>query len=283
MRRKRVLQAVGQSPLSRRDLFGEAETPQFLQAAGAQGLLEGVAVAGPDQAVALDVAQQAAIKAGQAFLLHLAPQPILDLQIGARPQVEGDQFRRPLAQTHCQVVAGDDQILALVVLAAEDDVAVRMAGVEVIDRHPIQPGAQVLLHLRHQAAGQRLQLVVLGPLLRRDDEAELMAVAIGAVEEGLAVGAILLGAIELARLSIAGHAVALDIAQMGLRPFHAVARQLDDAGFDDDTAAAKGGMAVARGQHPANAGAAPDLAAVEFVNCRRSAARRRPRRLARST
>src|SRR3546814_6088931 len=80
-----------------------------------------------------------------------------------------------------------------VVLAAEDDVAVRMAGVVVIDRDPFELCAEVLLHLCHQAAHKGAEVVVFGSVLGRDDEAKLVAVACGALDERLAVGAVLLG------------------------------------------------------------------------------------------
>jgi uncharacterized membrane protein YhfC len=52
-----------------------------------------------------------------------------------------------------------------------------MARVEVIDRHPIELRAQILLHALHQAPGQRFQILILVAILRRDNEAELMAIA----------------------------------------------------------------------------------------------------------
>src|SRR3546814_16749702 len=92
-----------------------------------------------------------------------------------------------------------------------------MPCVVVVDRHPVEPGAEVLLHLPHQPAGEPLQLVVLGGVLGRDDEAELMAVALAALEERPAVGAIGLGVVERAGQSLAGDAVTLDVAEMELR------------------------------------------------------------------
>lgn len=65
-------------------------------------------------------------------------------------------------------------------------------------------------------------------------------------------------------MAVAGHAVALDIAQMRTRALDAVAGEFDDAGFDDDTAAAERRIAITRGEHAADAGAATDLAAVEL-------------------
>src|SRR3546814_18183632 len=81
--------------------------------------------------------------------------------------------------------------------------------------------------------------------------------------ERLAVGAVLLGRIELARVAVAGHAVALDIAQVCTRALDAVSGKLDDAGFDDDTAAAERRIAIARGEHAAEAGGPADLARPE--------------------
>jgi len=54
---------------------------------------------------------------------------------------------RPQPDTIGDVILGDDEIFALVVAAANDDVAVRMTGVEVIHRDPIEPRAEILLHL----------------------------------------------------------------------------------------------------------------------------------------
>ena len=91
-----------------------------------------------------------------------------------------------------------------------------------------------------------------------------MAVALSGVDEGFAVGAILLGRVELAWVAVAGHAIALDVAQMRTRALDAVASELDDARFDDDTAAAERRVAITHGEHAANAGAAADLATVEL-------------------
>ena len=88
------------------------------------------------------------------------------------------------------VVARDDEIAAALVLSPHDDVAVRVAGVVVVDGNPIEPGAEILLDLAHQAADEALQLVILGAILGRDDEAELMPVAIRALEKGLPICAI---------------------------------------------------------------------------------------------
>src|SRR5690606_5466460 len=197
----------------------------------------------------------------------LAAQPALDLEIRPWPEIQADELGGALAHAGGDVVAGDDEVLAALVAATHQDMRVRMAGVVVIDRHPIELGAEIFLHPRHQAAGERLEIVVFRTVLGRDDEAELVAVALRTLQEGLAVRAVLLGAVKLARLPLAGHAVSLDIAQVRPRAFqslgHPFAGQLDDAGLDDDAALAESGIAVAIGEHAADACAAPDAAAGE--------------------
>jgi hypothetical protein len=54
--------------------------------------------------------------------------------------------------------SGDYEVLALIVAPADDDLAVGMAGVEVVDRDPIEPDAEVLLHLPHHVAGECAQV-----------------------------------------------------------------------------------------------------------------------------
>jgi hypothetical protein len=42
---------------------------------------------------------------------------------------------------------------------------VGVAGVEVIDRHPIELRAQILFHLRHEPTRQGLEIFIFGPVL----------------------------------------------------------------------------------------------------------------------
>src|SRR3977135_3989141 len=98
---------------------------------------------------------------------------------------------------------GDDEVLAPIIVPADDDVAVGVAGVEVVDRDPIEPSAEILLHLPHHIAGEAAQIGETVAVLRGDDEAELMAVLPTAFGEGLAVRRLGLGAIEPAALPVA--------------------------------------------------------------------------------
>lgn len=110
------------------------------------------------------------------------------------------------------IVAGHHQVLAAVVPAAHDHVGVGMTGVEMVDRNPVQLGAEVPLHLLHEIADDRFEVSQPLAVLSRDDEAELMRVILRAGEEGLTVGIVTAGVIEPACVALARDAVALDVA-----------------------------------------------------------------------
>jgi hypothetical protein len=86
------------------------------------------------------------------------------------------------------------------------------------------------------------QVFDLGSILRRDDEAELVAIVPAAIEKGVTIGTILGRRIEPAALAIARGAIALDVAQMssGLAAFVSGA---NGARLDDEAAAT--GLAMA--------------------------------------
>src|SRR3546814_7033667 len=89
-----------------RDLLRQPEPAQLLQPGGAQRLAEPViAPAGPDDPVSIGLAQQAPVVAGEALVLRLFAQLVLDLDVGARPEVEGDDLRRALAHALGDVLA----------------------------------------------------------------------------------------------------------------------------------------------------------------------------------
>ena len=108
-------------------------------------------------------------------------------QIGAqdflrrtRPQIEIDQLGRAGAQALGHIFAGDDEILAPLVLAPHDDMRMGMAGIEVIDRGPVEPRSQIALDLFHPAPDQRLQILIFRAVFGRDNEAELVPITAAA-------------------------------------------------------------------------------------------------------
>src|SRR3546814_4717055 len=136
-----------------------------------------------------DLGEQPAVDSGQPFLLDLGAQPRLDRAVVARSEIEIDQLGAALAHAGGQIGAGDDEVAAAIVTAAHHDMGMRVAGVEMIDRDPVEPRSEIGFDSRHQPPGERLEIVILIAVLGRDDEAELMAIALAAVEERLAVDA----------------------------------------------------------------------------------------------
>src|SRR5690606_36995639 len=105
-------------------------------------------------------------------------------------------------------------------------------GVPVIDRHPVEAGAEVGLHPAHQVAGIGAKVVELLGILGRDDETKLVAVVLAAFLERIEVGLIGQRPIGLARIAFATDAVALDIAQVAERRALASLAQVYQARLD---------------------------------------------------
>ena len=105
--------------------------------------------------------------------------------------------------------------------------AVRMAGVEVVDRDPIELGPEVFLHLLHHLAGETAKIGQPVAVLGRDDEAELMPVLSPALQKLAAIRRISLRSVEPAPFSFPVRPVALQIAQMRVGSL-APEFQLDD-------------------------------------------------------
>ena len=84
-----------------------------------------------------------------------------------------------------------------------------------IDGDPIELGAEILLHLADQLAGEALEVGHLRRVLGRDDEAEMVAVVLAPLGEGLGIGVLGLGAEQPRLLPVPGDALAPEIAEMG--------------------------------------------------------------------
>ncbi|GAA0610968.1 hypothetical protein GCM10008943_28190 [Paenochrobactrum glaciei] len=108
-----------------------------------------------------------------------------------------------------------------------------MAGIVVVDCHPIELRAKVDLNAAHQIAGVFGEIGKIGGIFGRNDKAELVPIILAAVKESSVIGAILGGRIKLAALAIARSSITLDIAQMG-SPFAILPRALDITSFDDN-------------------------------------------------
>ena len=168
----------------------------------------------PHPVILADLALQRAVEARPPLLLHLALPGLLDLQFGARPQPFRRQLGGAMAEAVGDVVTRDDEVFAGVVAPAHDQVGVRVVGVPVIHRHPIQPRSQVGLHAVHQVPGVGAQVVQLGSVFRGNNETEMVSVVLAAFLEGIEVGMVGLRPVGTARLAVPAGTVALDVAQV---------------------------------------------------------------------
>ncbi|MNI07924.1 hypothetical protein D3C73_609440 [compost metagenome] len=227
-------------------LARQAQPAKRLQSARPQGLLERIARERDDDAPGVEIAKEPPIEARQPLLRHLRTKPVFDLDVAARTQVERDEFGGALPHPLREIVARDDEVLPAIVLSAHDDMGVRMGGVEVIDRDPIQLRPEILFDLRHQAARQGFEIVVGCAVLGRDDEAHVVAVAVLTVEKGPAVDIVPVPRIESARSPVPRRSVAFDVAQVRERrsePLGTV--EAHDARLDDHPALTQRREAVA--------------------------------------
>ncbi|CAI9122139.1 hypothetical protein PWM43_13940 [Acetobacteraceae bacterium LMG 32668] len=113
------------------------------------------------------------------------------------------------------IPAINDEILALIVSAIDNDMDMGMRGIEMVHCHPVQTCAEIGFHPRHQVAGEVRQILHPVGIFRRDDEAELMPVLRSTFEEGFRIGTVGLRAIQDTTLAVAGGAVTLDVTQVG--------------------------------------------------------------------
>src|SRR6266536_1347469 len=133
------------------------------------------------------------VEPGPTIRLGLGLEVAADLEVAARPELEGGEMRGAGAHAPADVVAGNDEVAAVVAFAPHDDMDVGIIGIPMIDPNPIQPGAEIPLGLRHQIPGERLQIGELLRILRGHDEPEMMPIPFAAVGEGAVVGVIVFG------------------------------------------------------------------------------------------
>jgi hypothetical protein len=222
-----------QAPATGLNLLRETQLAELLQSPGKKALTEraSAGVGTRYNMLGIGVLDEGMIEPRQTFLIDLSAHRRLDFNIGARTKVQGDDLRRSLAQTAREIVPRDDEIIAPIGLAADDDVTVRVAGVEVIDRDPLEFAAQIYLHLLHQTPGDFLELVILRAVVCRNDETELVAIAVGAIDKGLSIGPVARSVVQFAGRALAGHTIALDVAQVCACAVE-LAFEPDDARFD---------------------------------------------------
>ena len=212
------LQFFAQLPPARRGLGGKPHPlqlakPRQPQRAVGDAARIGLARAEDPETVA-GLGDQRPIDAGEAILIDLGRELALLLDRGDRTQFERHQLACPLANAMGDVIAIDDQILAQLIPAVDDDMNMRMTGIKMVHRDPVELRSQVTFEFGHEVAGEAGEVAELRAVLRRDDDAKLVAIVLAAIEEGIAVGPILRRRIKPPALAIARGAVALNITEM---------------------------------------------------------------------
>src|SRR5216683_1278830 len=212
------LQLLAQLPAARRGLAGKPHSFQLAKPCQPQCAVGDAARIGrrvPEvKATFAGLGDQCPVDADEAVLVNLGRElaPLLDR--GDRTEFERHHFACPLANAMGDVVAIDDQILAQLISAVDDDMNMRMAGIKMVHRDPIELRFQVTFEFAHEVAGEAREITEAHTVLRRDDDAELVAIVLATIEEGIAVGPVLRRRIQPAALAIARGAVALNITQM---------------------------------------------------------------------
>ena len=176
------------------------------------GVFSGAAGAEVDHAAALigDVAQRA-VEARPALGLDLLLQGGPDFLLAARPELQGDALGGAVAEALADVVAADDEVLAVVGAAAHQHMDVRIVGVPVIDGDPVELRAEIAFGVGHQLAGEGAKIGHLGRVLGRHGEPEMMAVVLAPLGESLGVGVVGPGVEHPGVRAVAGDAFALEI------------------------------------------------------------------------
>jgi hypothetical protein len=175
------------------------------------------------------------IEPGPAVRSDFGIEATLNVEVASRSELKGDQVAGACAQPLADVVTRNDEVVAVVRNASDDDVEMRVLGVPVIDRDPVELGPEIPLRLHHQVARKGLQVGELFRIVRRYNEPEVMTIVGASFCEGAMVGVIAFG-IEHA----AGGSVSRDTVPAQVFEMRSERRSLDpvsyDAGLDHRTA-----------------------------------------------
>jgi hypothetical protein len=112
----------------------------------------------------------------------------------------------------------------------------RIVGVPVVHRDPIEPGAEIVLGIGHQLPGEAAQILQFGSVLGRHDEAKMVPVVAAAFGEGPLVGVVGAGIEHAGVGAVTGNAVALQVGDVGRQRCRPETAMADDPARDDDAA-----------------------------------------------
>ncbi len=216
---QRRLGLLGHGPLAGRDLVSQPERLELAKPPDLEGM-EFVRLAvgvwrEVDDAEAGAVSRELPVQVGPALGVDLAFEDPTDLVIGPGPKLLRDQVARTIPHALLDVIARDDEVLAVVPHAPHDQVDVRMLGIPVIDGDPVEAGTEVQFHLPDEIACKGLEVGHFHGVVGRDDEAEMMPVRVAPLRKLLRVDGIDTGAEKPGLLSVPGDALAPEVVEMG--------------------------------------------------------------------
>jgi hypothetical protein len=110
--------------------------------------------------------QEGAVKAREMLCVHLAGQLESHVVFNFWTKFQSHELPRAHPQAMGHVVLGDDQIIASVIFASNDNMSVGLASVVVINGYPIQFGFKVTLDLGHEVTDEGFQIMELCAVLR---------------------------------------------------------------------------------------------------------------------
>ena len=179
--------------------------------------------------------KDAPVEAREPLQCHLALPRLRNLKITPRTKAFCNDVLRARGEPLLDVFRRNDEILSVRIFAADHDMRVRMAGIVVINSEPVEARPEIRFHLCHQGAGGVFEVAKLPGILSGNDQPELVPVAFAALYEGVRIRYHTVPRVNLPPRSIAFHAVALEIAEMGFeRTGTAASRRPGNMGLHDD-------------------------------------------------
>src|SRR5262249_6753217 len=136
---------------------------------------------------------------------------VSEAMLKALAELAGGDLLRPMPEGMGDVVARDHQVAPVVPDAPHQQVNMWAPGVVMLGRDPVDPRAEVALDPLHQVAGVGFHALQLAPIFGGEDDAEMMPVALAALDEAGAVGAVQFAIEHGYPLAVAARAVALDV------------------------------------------------------------------------
>jgi hypothetical protein len=155
-----------------------------------------------------------AIELGPTVGIDLRVQIPVYLVVVSDPKFERRKMGRAGAHSPADIVAGNDEIAAIVPLPAHDDMDVRIVGIPMIDPDPFEFCAEVPFGMYHQVPGECLEIGKLLSVLRGHDESEMVPICFAAACKCAVAGIVVLGVEHPAGGTIARRSVPSEVGQM---------------------------------------------------------------------